>query len=96
MVPRQIGESDRRDHPPDQGGTDGHPRVVQRGFGEGVEENFSYHSYKHQDRKPFIGSSSLGSNSQPLGEVHHRYAALVMGGGRSIKQAVKAISSAPL
>lgn len=61
-----------------------------------MTSNFSYHSYKHQDGKSSIGSSSLGLDSQPLVEVHNGYATRVLGGGRNTKKATKAINSASL
>nr|POE66041.1 hypothetical protein CFP56_28406 [Quercus suber] len=65
-------------------------------LGKAWKNIFSFNSSMHQNEKSPFGSSSLGSNSQPLVEVHHRFTTPVLGGGQSSEQVVKAICSALL
>nr|POF19330.1 hypothetical protein CFP56_17706 [Quercus suber] len=65
-------------------------------LGKAWKNIFSFNSSMHQNEKSPFGSSSLGSNSQPLVEVHHRFTTPVLGGGQRSEQVEKAICSALL
>ena len=65
-------------------------------MGTGVEEYFPNHSGEPQNRDNSAGSSGLGSNGQPMMELHNGRAFNFMEGVQSLEQAEKAIGGATL
>ena len=65
-------------------------------MGTGVEEYFPNHSEEPQNRDNSAGSFGLGSNGQPMMELHNKRAFNFMGRVRNLEQVEKAISGATL
>ena len=94
---QEQGDSNfRRNDRSDKSCSDGHSRLVRSNSVQCLEESISNNPHQHQKRGSGLGSSSLGSNTQPLVEVHNRHPIAVVGGDRDFKQTEEAISQASL
>ena len=83
---QEQGDSNfRQNDRSDKSCSDGHSRLVQSNSVQCLEESISNNPHQHQKRGSGIGSSSLGSNTQPLVEVHNRHPVAVVGGDRDFK-----------
>ena len=96
LASEQASGSSRRSHSPNKGIPDEGIGVVRRGVGPGVEEHIPNHSEEPQNRDNSTGSSGLGSNGQPMMELHNKRAFNFMGRVRNLEQVEKAISGATL
>ena len=94
---QEQGDSNfRRNDRSDKSCSDGHSRLVRSNSVQCLEESISNNPHQHQKRGSGLGSSSLGSNTQTLVEVHNRHPGAVVGGDRDFKQTEEAISQASL
>ena len=92
---QNCGNSERGDRAY-QSQSDRNARMVRRGVGARVEAHLSLNSNKHQIRTPCTGPSCLAPHTQPVVEVPHGCSSGLDGGIGGVKQAVAAISCAPL
>ena len=92
----QASGNPRRDHPANKGNPDEGSEMVRSRNGSGAEEYLSDHSGESQNRGASVRSFGMGSNAQPMVELHDGHPIDFMGGVRNLEQAEKAIGEAAL
>ena len=96
LAPEQANGNPRRDHLANKGNLDEGSEMVRSRNGSGAEEYLSDHSGESQNRGASVRSSGMGSNAQPMVELHDGHPSDFMGGVRNLEQAEKAIGEAAL
>ena len=96
LAPEQASRGSRRGHPSNKGIPNKGVGMVQCGNGSGMEEYLPNHSGESQNRDNTVGSSSMGSDTQSMVELHNGHSIDFMGGVQSFEQAEKAINGASL
>ena len=84
---QEQGDSNfRRNDRSDKSCSDGHSRLVRSNSVQCLEESISNNPHQYQKRGSGIGSSSLGSNTQLLVDVHNRHPVAVVGGDSDLSK----------
>ena len=96
LAPEQASGNPRRDHPANNSNPDEGSEMVRSRNGSGAEEYLSDHSGESQNRGASARPSGMGSNAQPMVELHDGCPTDFMGGVRNLEQAEKAIGEAAL
>ena len=92
----QASGNPRRDHSANKGNPDEGTEMVRSRDGSSAEENLSDHTRESQNWGTSAKSSGMGSDAQPMVELHDGHPTDFMEGVRSLKQVEKAISEAAL
>ena len=96
LAPEQASEDPRKGHPANKGNSDEGTEMVRNRVGIGVEEHLPDHTGESQNWENFVRSSGMGSDAQPMVELHDGHPTNFMGGVRSLEQAEKAFGEAAL
>ena len=96
LAPEQASEDPRKGHPANKGNSDEGTEMVRNRVGIGVEEHLPDHTGESQNWGNSARSSGMGSNAQPMVELHDGHPTNFMGGVRSLEQAEKAFGEAAL
>ena len=80
LAPEQASGNPRRDHFANKGNPDEGTEMVQSRNRSGAEEYFFDHTGESQNRVTSVRSSDMGSNAQPMVELHDGDPTDFMGG----------------